>query len=283
MDPEQLAEGEALLRSAGFRTLRRDDLLARKDYLAGDDERRAGEFMELVADARVDGIVCARGGYGCDRILHRLDPDAVRAAAKPLVGFSDITALLLWQRRRAGLMALHGPMLNLGSDLDPAAFAWLVAQLTGEAAVPGALRGAGRGGGFARGRLVGGSLTLVTASIGTSWEIDTRGAILLLEDRGERPYRIDRMLQQLRGAGRLDRVAGIGLGDFSSCVDERFPASTAESVIEEMVKPLSVPLVTGLPFGHRRENFAWPVGARATIDGERGEVQILELGVVKAA
>jgi muramoyltetrapeptide carboxypeptidase len=144
VDPEQLAAGEALLRGAGFRTHRRDDLLASKDYLAGDDARRAGEFMELVADTRVDGIVCARGGYGCDRILHRLDPDAVRAAAKPLIGFSDITALLLWQRRRAGLMALHGPMLNLGSDLDPDAFAWLVAQLTGEAAVPGALRRAGR-------------------------------------------------------------------------------------------------------------------------------------------
>jgi muramoyltetrapeptide carboxypeptidase len=283
VDPEQLAAGEELLRGAGFRTFRRDDLLARKDYLAGDDTRRAAELMELVSDARVDGILCARGGYGCDRILHRLDAEAVRAAAKPLVGFSDITALLLWQRRRAGLMGLHGPMLDRGADLDPAAFAWLVAQLTGEAAIPGALGGAGRGGGSASGRLVGGSLTLVTASIGTAWEIDTRGAILLLEDRGELLYRIDRMLQQLRGAGKLDRVAGVGLGDFSSCIDERFPARTAESVIEETLRPLGVPLVTGLAFGHRRDNFAWPVGARATIDGERGEVRVLELGVAKAA
>ncbi|MDH3211396.1 MAG: LD-carboxypeptidase [Myxococcales bacterium] len=282
VDPERLEAGEALLRDAGFHTVRRDDLLARRAYLAGDDGRRAAEFMGLVADPRVDGIVCARGGYGCDRILPRLDPEAVRAAAKPLVGYSDVTALLLWQRRRAGLMGLHGPMLDRGADVDPAAFAALVAQLTGEAEIPVVLRGAGRGGGSARGRLVGGSLTLVTASLGTAWEIETKGAILLLEDRGELPYRVDRMLQQLRGAGKLERAAGVGLGDFSTCVDDRFPEASAESVIAEVLRPFGIPLVTGLPFGHRRENFPWPVGARATIDGDRGEVRILESGVVSA-
>ena len=140
----------------------------------------------------------------------------------------------------------------------------------------------GRGGGAAQGRLVGGSLTLVAASLGTPWEIDTKGAILLLEDRGEPPYRVDRMLQQLRGAGKLQRAVGVGLGDFSSCIDDRYPEATAESVIEDVVRPLGVPLVTGIPFGHRRANFPWPVGARATIDGERGEVRILESGVAPA-
>lgn len=282
VDPEPLAAGEALLQGAGFRTFRRGDLLARCGYLAGDDARRAKELMELVADPRVDAILCARGGYGCDRILPLLDAAAVRAARKPLVGYSDVTALLLWQRRCAGLMGFHGPMLDRGSDLDPGAFEALLVQLTGEAPVPDSLHGVGKGGGRAEGRLVGGSLTLVAASIGTPWEIDTRGAILMLEDRGEHPYRIDRMIQQLRGAGKLKGPVGIGLGDFASCVDERYPTPTAEGVIEEAVRPLGLPLVKGLPFGHVRANATWPVGARARIDGERGELRILERGVSRA-
>ena len=281
VDRECLELGEAVLRELGFRTLRRDDLLARHGYLAGDDSRRAMELMELVLDPRVDGILCARGGYGCDRILSMLDADKVRAAAKPLIGYSDVTALLLWQQRRAGLGGFHGPMLDRGEDVDPAALASLAAQLRGEPAAP--LVGVGRGGGAASGRLVGGSLTLVAASIGTAWEVPTRDAILLLEDRGERPYRIDRMLQQLRGAGVLAAVAGIGVGDFSTCVDERYPQPSALELIEEIVRPLEIPLVTHLPFGHVRENFPWPTGARATLDGERGELRILERGVMRAS
>jgi muramoyltetrapeptide carboxypeptidase len=283
VDPARLETGESLLRGAGFRTVRRGDLLARHGYLAGHDARRAKEFMDLVADPHVDGIVCARGGYGCDRILRALDAEKVRAAAKPLVGYSDITALLLWQRRCAGLIGFHGPMLDRGANVDPAALASLVAQLKGEAELPLVLRGTGRGGPRAQGRLVGGSLTLVAASIGTAWEVDTRGAILLLEDRGEPPYRIDRMLQQLSGAGKLEGVAGIGTGDFSSCVDDRYPTTTVEMVIEEVVRPLGVPLITELPFGHVRANFAWPVGGRATIDGHSGELRILERGVTASS
>ncbi len=281
VDRDCLEAGEALLREAGFEILRRDDLLARHGYLAGDDARRAVELMELVGDPRVAGIVCARGGYGCDRILPMLDAAVVRAARKPLIGYSDVTALLLWQQRCAGLGGFHGPMLDRGDDVDPRVWASLAAQLRGEPAP--VLRGSGRGGGAASGRLVGGSLTLVAASIGTAWEVPTRGAILLLEDCGERPYRIDRMLQQLRGAGLLAGLAGVGVGDFSSCVDERYPRPSALDVIEEVVRALGVPLVTHLPFGHVRENFPWPNGARATLDGERGELRILERGVVRSS
>jgi muramoyltetrapeptide carboxypeptidase len=282
VDPEKLAAGEALLRAAGFETRRRDDLLDRHAYLAGDDSRRIDEFMGWIDDDRVDGIVCARGGYGCDRILAALDPQRVRAAAKPLVGYSDITALLLWQRSRAGLVGFHGPMLDRGDDVDPDAIASLVALLCGNAELPLPIRGDGQGGGRAEGRLTGGSLTLVVASIGTAWEIDTRGAILLLEDVGERPYRIDRMLQQLLGAGKLAGLAGVGIGDFSSCVDDRFPESGVMNVIAEVFGPLGVPFVTGLPFGHARANAPWAVGCRATIDGDAGVVHIVEQGVKRA-
>jgi len=283
VDPAKLAAGEAMLRQAGFEVVRRDDLLDRRSYLAGEDGRRIDEFMETIADDQIDGIICARGGYGCDRIIAALDAERVRAAAKPLVGYSDITALLLWQRRRAGLVGFHGPMLDRGSDLDPEAFSMLVAALKGELPLPTVLAGTGSVGGRARGRLVGGSLTMLAASIGTCWEVDTRRAILMLEDVGERPYRVDRMLQQLIGAGKLAAVAGVGVGDFSSCLDERYPEVRALDVILDALRPLGVPVVTGLSFGHVRQNFAWPLGGRATIDGERGEIRLVEQGVSRAA
>jgi muramoyltetrapeptide carboxypeptidase len=279
VDEESLAEGVALWREAGFHVVHREDVTAREGYLAGDDARRLRELSGLVADRRVDAIVCARGGYGCDRILDRFDPARFRAARKPLVGYSDITALLLWQQRRAGLAGFHGPMLDKGSALDPHAFAELLAQLGGASAAP--LQGRGVAGRSAEGRLVGGNLTMLAASIGTDWEIDTRGAILMLEEVGERPYRVDRMLQQLRGAGRLAGLVGVGIGDFSSCQDAKWPTPDVEQVLLAVLKPLRVPIALGLPFGHGPVNRAWPFGARATIDGRRGEVRVLEAGVAR--
>ncbi|MGI9590306.1 MAG: S66 peptidase family protein [Myxococcota bacterium] len=277
VDPETVAAGVALWEEAGFRVFQRPDLSERQGYLAGGDERRAAELMQLVQDPEIEAIVCARGGYGCDRILDRLDPQAFREAAKPLVGYSDVTALLLWQRRRAGLVGFHGPMLEYGGEQRPEVLAGLVAQLTGTAEPP-RLCGTGRTPGRAEGPLVGGSLTLVVASLGTPWEIETEGAILLLEEVGERPYRVDRMLQQLRGAGKLAGLAGIGFGDLSTCLDERYE-TTIGQVVAEAVAPLGVPCVTELPFGHVPENAAWPMGGRATLDGSTGELTILERGV----
>jgi muramoyltetrapeptide carboxypeptidase len=141
------------------------------------------------------------------------------------------------------------------------------------------LTGKGRGGGRAEGRLVGGSLKLVATSLSTPFEVDTDGAILLLEDVAEKPYAIDRMLQQLAAAGKLARVAGVGIGYLTGCVDTKRAEPTAAAVVEEIVAPLGVPLVVGLPFGHDRPNLPWPVGALAAIDGERGELHVLESGV----
>jgi len=279
VDGEKLRAGVSMLRAAGFDVYQRDDLLACDGYLAGDDARRVSELMELVNDPAIDGIICARGGYGCDRILPMLDARAFRKAAKPLVGYSDVTALLLWQRRCAGLMGFHGPMLDHGADLDRAALDHLIQQLTAEGTLPSALRGRALVGGRATGRIIGGSLTLLVASIGSPWELDTRGAVLLIEDVGERPYRIDRMLQQLRAAGKFEGLAAVGVGSFENCLDERCPQPDVDSVIENALRPLGVPIVSGLPFGHVKPNYAWPVGGRATIDGTSGELQLLEWGV----
>lgn len=280
VDPEKLAAGERMLEEAGFRVTRRDDLLARRGYLAGDDQRRIDELMQLVSDPEVDAIVCARGGYGCDRILDRLDPAPFREAAKPLVGYSDITALLLWQARQAGVAGFHGPMLDRGDDVAPEALAGLVDWLTGAVELPVVWQGEGCGGGAAEGRLTGGSLTLVAASLGTCWEVDTEGAILLLEDIGERPYRVDRMLQQLRGAGKLDGCVGIGFGDLTSCLDDKY-GSRVDEVVGDIATVVGCPVISGLPFGHVRGNATWPMGGRAKIDAERGELRVLEGGVEK--
>jgi muramoyltetrapeptide carboxypeptidase len=281
IDPKQLASGEEMWRSAGFQVRRRDDLLNVDGFLAGDDARRSKELSEFFSDPQVDAIVCARGGYGCHRIMSTLDPRRVRAARKPLVGYSDITTLLLWQRRRAGLVGFHGPMLEKGDRQPAEAMAALVSLLTGTSKGP-VLHGRGGGGGRAEGRLVGGNLVTLVASLGTSWEIDTRGAILLFEEIGERPYRIDRLLQQLRAAGKLETLAGVGVGALTGCEDARYPHPSAEEVVAAAVAPFRVPFVLGLPFGHQAPNLAWPFGVRGQIDGDRGTVEPLERGVVDA-
>lgn len=282
VDPATTDAGCALLEAAGFRVRRRDDLTARQGYLAGDDDRRIDELRELWCDAEVDAIVCARGGYGCDRILHRLDPAWAREARKPLVGYSDATALLLWQARHADLAGFHGPMLEYGEGLDAKSLDSLLGWLTGEATLPRRYPGRTVRGGRGEGGLVGGSLTLVAASIGTVWEIETEGAILMLEEVQESPYRVDRMLQQLRGAGKLEGLAGLGFGDLSTCTDAKY-GTRVEEVVAEVAEREGIPCVAGLCFGHSPLNLAWPVGGRATIDADEGEIVVDERGVEVAS
>lgn len=277
VDAERLEAGLAGLRAAGFAVRLGDGVRAREGYLAGDDERRARELMALIADPAVDAVLCARGGYGCQRILPRLDAAAVREGRKPLLGYSDVTVLHLWQLRRAGLAGLHTPMLEDGAWSEAEAEA-VRAALQGTAA-GAALRGEPRGGGRAEGRLVGGSLKLLATSLATPFEVETDGAILLFEEVGEKPYAIDRMLEQLRAAGKLARVAGVGVGHLTGCVDPKRDEPAAERVVAAALEPLGVPLVTGLPFGHGSPNLPWPVGARGLLDGERGELVLLEPGV----
>jgi muramoyltetrapeptide carboxypeptidase len=277
-DPDVFARGlDVLQRRLGLVPRTRHDLTARRAYLAGDDARRARELVALLEDPAVDAILCARGGYGCQRILPRLDAALVRRAAKPLLGYSDVTVLLLWQLRQAGLAGFHAPMLEHGawSEQESGAVRAALEGRAGELAFAGEPRGGGR----AEGRLVGGSLKLVATSLGTPFEVDTDGAILLLEEVGEKPYAVDRMLRQLEAAGKLAPLAGVGVGYLRGCVDPKRAEPTAEAVIEEALAPLGVPLVLGLPFGHDRPNLPWPVGARGGIDGDRGEPRVLEAGV----
>jgi muramoyltetrapeptide carboxypeptidase len=278
VDPEALALGRSALERLGFETVVTADVLDRNGYLAGSDDRRAKELMGFIRDPEVEAIICARGGYGCHRLIDALDADAFRKAAKPLIGYSDITTLLLWQRQQAGLLGIHGPMLESGDALAGEAGSALLCMLEGTGPLP-RYAGESRKGGRAEGRMIGGSLTLCVASLGTPWEIDTRGAILMLEDIGEAPYRIDRMLQQLHAAGKFDQVVGVALGAFTDCVDRRYPEWTITRLIDEILGSLEIPVVSGLPFGHGGVNRPWPYAGRSALDGSRGELEILESAV----
>jgi muramoyltetrapeptide carboxypeptidase len=263
----------------------RPDLAARARYLAGDDTRRLEEWREAVADPEARAIFCARGGYGAMRILPGIDPAPLLARPKLLVGFSDVTAIHA-ALNRAGLATVHGPVLTQLGRAPEEAIRHLEALLLGEAPRAGAWEppapGAGLVGtgtirpGRARGPLLGGSLAILAHLAGTPFLPSLDGAILLLEDVGEKPYRLDRYLTQLRLSGALDRVAGVAVGQLTQC-DE--PGLRGADVVRELVAALGVPAVEGFPAGHEDANFAVPLGARATLvapgPGEEGPPRLL--------
>ena len=277
IDPERLHTGIARLEAAGFAVRWDEALLSEEGYLAGSDARRAAELARWVGDPAVDAVLCARGGFGCARAIPALDAAAFAAARKPLVGFSDVTALLLWQRASSGLVGFHGPMFDAAEGPSDEELDALGRALRGEPLAP--WTGVPVAPGAAEGALVGGSLTLLAASLGTPWELDSRGAILLIEEIGEKPYAIDRHLTHLRDAGKLDAAVGFAVGHLFTCVDPKRERPTAEEVVGEVLGGLGKPVVTGLPFGHRSPNLPWPHGVRGRIDGEAGTLEVLEPGV----
>lgn len=284
-DRGRFDRGTEVLREMGFRVEWREDVFAQRDYLAGDDARRSTELALAFADPETKGIVCARGGYGSPRILPQLDFAALVRTPKVFVGFSDITALLLGFHR-AGMVTFHGPMatgwMSSAEGLSAEDRASMMRTLT-EAKAPGRVgEGTTFVAGLAEGPLVGGNLAMLTSTIGTPWFPDLSGAILFLEDVGEKPFRLDRMAIHLRNAGVLERVAGVALGRFSNCENPADPATTAENVLREIFVEAGKPCVWGLPFGHDGHNRTIPVGVRGRLaagrDG-RGSLDVIEPAV----
>ena len=272
-EPE-LHEGLAWLEEAGYRVRCGEHLRTRRGYLAGTDEERLGDLLTLVRAPEVDAILLARGGYGVGRLLRKLDAEEFRAARKVVIGYSDATLLQTFLLQCAGLASIHGPMFDRSDTTEPARER-LLALLRGEKeGTP--LKGQPLKPGCVRGRLVGGNLSVVLASLGTPWEIDTRGAILFFEERGEALYRIDRMLVQLRDAGKLADVAGVAFGKLVGCETERYPEPVAAEVVREIVLPeVEGPVLLDLPFGHVADNHALGVGIEAELDGNSGSLALL--------
>lgn len=263
----------------------RADLTARKGYLAGDDARRAEEWREAVADPEARAIFCARGGYGAMRILPAIDPARLAESPKALVGFSDVTAIHA-ALNRGGVATVHGPVVTQLGRAPDDALRHLEALLFEDPPHPGAWGVPAPGAGLvaertvrpgrARGPLLGGTLTILAHLAGTPYAPHLDGAILLLEDVGEKPYRVDRCLTQLGLAGALERVAAVAIGRFTECDDG---GQLALDVVRDAVRALGVPCVEGLPVGHEDANFAVPLGATATLvapaPGEDGPPRLL--------
>jgi muramoyltetrapeptide carboxypeptidase len=285
-DPARFEEGLAVLRDRfGLVPRMRPDVVARAGYLAGDDARRLEEWNEAASDPDARAIWCARGGYGAMRLLPRIEPARLLHPPKWLIGFSDVTALHA-PLNQAGLATVHGPMVAFLSRTPRAALDHLEALLfgrAGAAADDGApAPGAGLAGtavirpGVAAGPLLGGTLTILAHLCGTRWLPRLAGAILFLEDVGEKPYRLDRCLTQLRIAGALDGVRAVCLGQFEGCDDG---PERGVDVVRRLVAALGVPAIEGLPAGHGEDNRAVLLGAVAHVvapaPGERGVPRVL--------
>ncbi len=274
---EGLREVETLLAERGYATKRAPNVLETYGYMGGTDEQRASDLHTLFADDEVDAILPLRGGWGCARVLPLLDYDLIRAHPKVVCGYSDVTSLLSGLYAQAGLVGFHGPVGTSTWNAITLRY-WLpsVAGGTFSATEPDEDRITITPG-VAEGPLFGGNLTVLSALVGTPYFPDTTGHVLFLEDVGEDPYRIDRMLTHLALAGVLGGAAAVYFGDCRNCqADEGSKSLTLDQVLRDHLKPLGVPVWKGRMVGHVADKLTLPIGVRTRVDASTGTIQTLE-------
>ena len=271
------------LTKMGFKVVMGKSCYSKYGYLAGRDEIRAEDLNNMFGDKEINGIICLRGGYGTIRILDLLDYSLIRKNPKVFVGYSDITALHIAINKLSNLVTFHGPMAasDLIGHISEFSLNSLYNSILNEQFNPfienpleelKAING-----GVAEGEIIGGNLSLIASTIGTPYEIDTKGKILFIEEIGEEPYRIDRMLTQLRLSNKLQEVEGIILGNFNNCSPEDPDMSlTLEEVIDNIIKPLNKPTLLNLQAGHCEPTITIPFGVKARLDADRKQITILE-------
>jgi muramoyltetrapeptide carboxypeptidase len=279
-----LAAAAAWLSQIGYLVRFSENCNRGHGYSAGTPAQRAHDLEEAFADPDVDAIICLGGGHATAQVLRLLDYELIAAYPKPFVGFSDITVLHSAFARCTGLVTFWGPMFAQLSTASAFTRNALIAALSGD--VHGPITALGEkwtiAPGVTEGELVGGTLSLLCSLLGTPWEVETDGRVLLLEDVGEEPCRLDRYLTHLLNAGKLDRCVGVCVGELVGC-DARGPGSywdgpspTALEVIERVLRPLDVPVLYGLPLGHGADLATVPLGVRVRLDGDAGRLEILE-------
>lgn len=253
-------------------------IFERYRYLAGDDERRLTELTRAFTDPRIRAVFCARGGYGTMRLLDRLHSPGmagpVADTGAPLIGFSDITALHQW-RQRHGLVSIHGPVLTQLGRLPRSTSERLFSLLESTAPAPSLQGTTTLVPGSVEGVLLGGNLSVFTRLIGTPHMPDLDGAILVVEDVGERPYRLDRMWTHLHLAGVFRKVAGIVLGSFTGC-EEREESYSSQDILRELAVTTGLPCAAGFPIGHGDANEPVPLGVRVRLDATEQQLTFLE-------
>ena len=269
-DGDLFQKGLSVLEGVGFKVHVDPRITARQAFLAGDDQQRAGVLHDLFENSDISAIICARGGYGSLRLLPLLDDNLIRQNPKPVIGFSDITALLVHLLARCSNPVIHGPVVTSLANADAASISALNILLSGKPISVAADSAEVMVPGVAEGPILGGNLTTINHLLGTGFMPDLSGCILLLEDINEAPYRLDRMLCQMRIAGCFDTIAGVALGSFKHCGEHDI---VRDVFMTHFTSP-SVPVMGGFPVGHGDANIAVPLGVPAVLDTAAGTLSI---------
>ncbi|MCK4257491.1 MAG: LD-carboxypeptidase [Halanaerobiales bacterium] len=278
VDKESLEKGIEYLREAGYNVLIGEHVCERNGYLAGADESRAEDLHNMFMNEDVKAIFCVRGGYGSARIIKYLDFDLIKNNPKIFMGYSDITFLLNAIYQKTGLITFHGPMVASDmSRMDSKSYnaqamdniivkTTELPEISWHSSVESLFIKEGLG----IGELAGGNLSIIISSIGTPYEIDTKGKILFLEEVGEPTYRIDRMLNQLKMTGKLDEIAGLVFGESVNCNPRYAGELTLLDLVKSYTEDLNVPVLFGVPLGHGFNKATLPIGAEVLLDSETG-------------
>jgi muramoyltetrapeptide carboxypeptidase len=287
-----LAKAIENLTALGFKVKLGAHIRAEKGFTAGTDQQRLKDLHDMFADDSVQGIWCARGGYGCTRLLPHIDFKLIRKHPKVLIGYSDITALLNAIYEKSGLLGFHGPV---GASTFTDYTTSHIRALTMETQERHMIRPASKNleqedvnyhpqiirSGQAEGRLIGGNLSLLASMAGTDYLPDFKGRIVFIEEIGEKPYRVDRMLTQLRQACRLEEAAGIAMGIFADCEAKEGERSLSlQETVRQNTEGLGIPVIYGLSFGHISEQCTLPVGAMCKLDVAQHTLEITEPVVI---
>jgi muramoyltetrapeptide carboxypeptidase len=283
---EDIQKGITELKRLGFQVVPVHEFLP-NGYFAGSAEERLGGFLNALADKQIAGLVALRGGYGSTYLLDSL-PRQPLDSVKCVIGYSDLTALQTYLWQQSGWVTLHGPMLAAGFDrgandlrgYDEDSFLQAVSNTKGNWSVN--LSGEVLAPGVAEGRILGGCLTILQTSLGTPWELDTDGALLVLEDTQVKPYQVDRALMHLKQAGKLQNLCGVILGEFPGSEPTAADSPTVHAVCERILGPLRIPIVFGAPVGHaKRPMLTIPLGIRARLSAKgEGTLEFLEPAAV---
>lgn len=293
-DPVRLDLVPRTLEHFGLKMKLGKNVRKRTGYLGGSIQERIDDLHEMFADPEVKGIFCIRGGYGSSQLLDRIDYSLIRRNPKVFAGYSDITALHLAIHKNTGLVTFHSPVvLSKFTDWTQDHFRRALFSVEKNRRIQNpaesnplrpvhpirAIRP-----GKARGELIGGNLTLISTLMGTPYEPDTRGKIFFLEDVGEEPYRIDRMMTQLRLAGKFEQAAGVAIGECAGCSPREFRPGfestfSFNEVLEDILSGLKVPVLSGLLLGHTDDQATVPIGIEAELDANGGTLTILQSGV----
>ncbi len=279
------------IQDLGFKVKLGKHINAINGYLAGTDEQRLEDLHDMFADDEVDGIWCIRGGYGVGRILPNINYKLIRKNPKALIGYSDITALLLAIYQKSGLIGFHGPVAAStwtdytirhikGVLMNPTMPYTIEYADDNDTIEDISYRTKVIKSGKAKGELTGGNLSLLSAMAGTDFKWKVKNKIVFIEDIGEKPYRIDRMLTQLLQSSDLDKAAGIALGVFAGCQAKEGDRSLSlMEMFEDRLGHLDMPIIYGLSFGHIKNNITIPIGVEAEMDTASRSLRLLEMGV----